>query len=184
MSDASHAKWLHDGKALCAPTNAVRPMNATRDAGLPESSVRGTPDQYEEINLGSVARCVRALGGAVQVNVPEVKRPELGTSLTAQPQTERPKRWADLSDGAADVGSASTEHQNLDREAAEQELLEKTQDTWPHMPREIFETLHAEPGQETWTALVTAWRCWIAEQAEEKLSSDKQLSGSARQKRR
>ena len=93
MSDASYAKWLHDGKALCAPTNAIRPMNATRDAGLPESSVRGTPDQYEEINLGSVARCVRALGGAVQVNVPEVKRPELETSLTAQLQTERPKRW-------------------------------------------------------------------------------------------
>ena len=62
---------------------------------MPESPVRGTPDLYVEINLGSVARCIHALG----VNVPEVMRPELGTPLTAQPQAERPKRWADLSDG-------------------------------------------------------------------------------------
>ena len=59
------------------------------------------------------------------------------------------------------MDSTSTEHLNLDQEAAEQELLEKMLE-----PREIFETLRAEPRQETWTALVTAWRCWIAEEAE------------------
>ena len=79
MSDASYAKWLHDGKALCALINAIRPTNAARDEGLPEYSVRGTLDQCEEIYLSSVARCIHALGGAVKVNVPEVMRPELGT---------------------------------------------------------------------------------------------------------
>ena len=83
-----------------------------------------------------------------------------------RPRSPVPKRWADLSDDATDVDSTSTEHLNLDQEAAEQELLEKMLETVPRVPREILETLRAEPGQETWTALVTAWRCWIAEQAE------------------
>ena len=83
-----------------------------------------------------------------------------------RPRSPVPKRWADLSDDATDVDTAPTEHLNLDQEAAEQELLEKMLETMPRVPPEILETLRAEPSQETWTALVTAWRCWIAEQAE------------------
>ena len=94
------------------------------------------------------------------MNVPRVMRLKLGTSLAAQSsdkcndgsaadqseacrwvtQAERPKRWADLSNGASDVGSASTEHHNLDRDAAEQELLEKMRDAWPQIPQKILET--------------------------------------------
>ena len=74
------------------------------------------------------------------------------------------------------MGSASTEHQNLDREAAEQELLEKMQDTWPQMPREILETLDAELDRTRHSVLERG-----AGRGE--LSSDKQWIGSARQKR-
>ena len=104
MGDASFAEWLHDGKVLCALINAIKPgaipkvnestlafkqmenityfMNAARDMGVPESSMFGTPDLYEEKNIGSVIQCIYTLGGAVQVNVPEFTGPKLGPPLT------------------------------------------------------------------------------------------------------
>ena len=80
---ASFAKWLHDGKVLRALINAIRPTSAARDMGVQESSMCVTPDLYEEISLHSVVQWIHALG-AVQVNIPEVMRPKLGTPLTAQ----------------------------------------------------------------------------------------------------
>ena len=62
----------------------------------------------------------------------------------------RRKKRANLSDCTTDAGS----HPDLDKDAAEQELLEKT---WPRMPRRILERIRAEPGQERWTALVAVW---------------------------
>nr|ABV22340.1 calponin domain-containing protein [Noctiluca scintillans] len=106
IGDASFAEWLHDGKVLCALINAIKPgaipkvnqstlafkqmenityfMNAARDMGVPESSMFGTPDLYEEKNIGSVIQCIYTLGGAVQVNVPEFTGPKLGTPLHTQ----------------------------------------------------------------------------------------------------
>ena len=104
--DASVAEWLHDGKVLCALINAIRPgaipkvnestsafeqrenvtyfLSAARDMGVPESYMCGTPALCEEMNIGSVVQCIYALGGAVQVNVPEFMGPKLGTPLTTQ----------------------------------------------------------------------------------------------------
>ena len=99
-----------------------------------------------------------------------------------RPRSPVPKRWANLSDDATDVDSTSTEHLNLDQEAAEQELLEKMLETMPRVPRRVLEMLRAEPGQKSWTELVTACRA-EGGTARGELSPDKQWTGSARQRR-
>ena len=179
MSDASFAKWLHDGKVLCALINIIKPgaipdvnestlavkqmfMNAARDVGTPESSTCGAPDLYGEMNLGPVVQGIYALRKAVQVNVPESRGPKLDSPSADVNQgtgqqwhdDSRKERWADLSDCTTDAGS----HSDLDKDAAEQELIEKMRDSWPRMLQEVLEAPHAEPGQKRWTALVAAWR--------------------------
>ena len=94
-------------------------------------------------------------------------------------QAERPKRWADLSDDATDAGSASTEHLNLDQDAAEQELLERMLETMPQLPRWFLEELRAEPGQQRWNAVVAGWRSWMAERAERAATDDQRVDQSA-----
>jgi len=101
--DKSFAEWLKDGHVLCALVNAIKPgivkkvntsslpfkqmenityfMNAARDLGVPESAMFGTPDLYEEKNIGSVVTCIFTLGGAIQVSTPEFKGPKLGVAL-------------------------------------------------------------------------------------------------------
>ena len=79
------------------------------------------------------------------------------------------------------MGSASTVHQKSRRGGSGRRAARED-------ARPVAANAAGDPrngyllsGQETWTALVTAWRCWIAEQAGE-LSSDKSI-GSARQMR-
>ena len=103
--DASVAEWLHDGRVLCALVNAVRQgaipkvnestsafeqrenityfLSAARDIGVPESSMSGTPALGEEMSIGSVVQRIYALGGAVQVNVPEFMGPSQKAALKA-----------------------------------------------------------------------------------------------------
>ena len=162
MSDASFTKWLHDGKVLRAliniirlgailyvnePTPAVKQMgnityfmNAARDTGMPESSMRGTPDLYGETNLGSVVKGIHALRKAVQVNVPECRGQKLDSPSASNVNQgtgqqwhddSRKERWADLSDCTTDAGS----HSDLDKDAVQQELPEKMRVSWPRMPR-------------------------------------------------
>eukprot|EP00927_Polykrikos_kofoidii_P065651 TRINITY_DN61381_c0_g1_i1.p1 TRINITY_DN61381_c0_g1~~TRINITY_DN61381_c0_g1_i1.p1 ORF type:complete len:370 (+),score=59.42 TRINITY_DN61381_c0_g1_i1:68-1177(+) len=99
------AEWLHDGKILCKLVNCVKPgtiakineqkmpfkqmenitnfMNAARSMGVPESSMFGTPDLYEEKNMGSVVNCIYQFGGCVQATCAEFTGPKLGTAHTA-----------------------------------------------------------------------------------------------------
>lgn len=105
MGEQTVAEWLHDGKILCKLVNCVKPgtikhineqkmafkqmenityfMNAARSMGVPESSMFGTPDLYEEKNMGSVINCIYQFGGAVQINCSEFTGPKLGTAHTA-----------------------------------------------------------------------------------------------------
>jgi len=98
------AEWLHDGKILCRLVNKIKPdtikkineqsmafkqmenityfMNAARAWGVPESSMFGTPDLYEEKNMGSVIKCIDQFGGAVQVHCPEFTGPKLGVAIS------------------------------------------------------------------------------------------------------
>ena len=77
----------------------------------------------------------------------------------------RRERWADLSDRTTDTGSTSTWHQDLDNDAAEQELLEKIMRDTLRVPQRYVETLRDESGQKGWAEHFAAWQCWMAEQA-------------------
>mmetsp|Transcript_3835 Transcript_3835/g.6348 ORF Transcript_3835/g.6348 Transcript_3835/m.6348 type:complete len:376 (+) Transcript_3835:56-1183(+) len=94
-------KWLKSGELLCSLATAIKPglskkmenitffMNAARGLGVPESSMFGTPDLYEEKNMGFVISCIYAFGGAVQVACPEFKGPALGNALKAEVNDKR-----------------------------------------------------------------------------------------------
>lgn len=56
-------------------------MNAAREFGVPEGSMFGTPDLYEEKNMGSVIMCINTLGGVVQVEFPDFAGPKLGVPM-------------------------------------------------------------------------------------------------------
>jgi len=57
-------------------------MNAAREFGVPEGSMFGTPDLYEEKNMGSVIMCINTLGGVVQVEFPDFAGPKLGVPMS------------------------------------------------------------------------------------------------------
>merc|ERR1712039_399113 len=106
QGDLEFADWLRDGQILCQLMNCIRPgtirkihvsqmpfkqmenitsfVNAARDLGVPESATFSTPDLYEQKNIGSVARCVYALGGVVQANCPEFTGPKLGVAMNTR----------------------------------------------------------------------------------------------------
>eukprot|EP00413_Alexandrium_margalefii_P034174 CAMPEP_0204579516 /NCGR_PEP_ID=MMETSP0661-20131031/43531_1 /ASSEMBLY_ACC=CAM_ASM_000606 /TAXON_ID=109239 /ORGANISM="Alexandrium margalefi, Strain AMGDE01CS-322" /LENGTH=375 /DNA_ID=CAMNT_0051588533 /DNA_START=48 /DNA_END=1175 /DNA_ORIENTATION=- len=101
--DQAVHEWLKNGQILCKLINAISPdkikkinaqsmpfkqmenitffMNAARDLGVPESSMFGTPDLYEEKNMGSVMTCLNSLGSAVQVSCPGFAGPKLGVAM-------------------------------------------------------------------------------------------------------
>jgi hypothetical protein len=101
--DASMHDWLKSGVVLCNLANKVKPgsvakinssampfkqmenikffMDFARKASVPESSMFGTPDLFEDKNMGSVVSCINTLGGAIQVNIPEFSGPKLGIAM-------------------------------------------------------------------------------------------------------
>ena len=64
--------------------DAIKIRDAVRSMGMPQSSMFGTPDRYEEKNIGFVMRYVCTLEGMVKVNVPESPEPELNAPSTSQ----------------------------------------------------------------------------------------------------
>jgi len=98
-------EWLKNGQVLCALVNSVRPgivkkvntgnmpfqqmenikffMDAARQLGVPESSMLGTSQLYEEKDLGAVVKCIYILGGAVQASCPDFRGPKLGVPMNA-----------------------------------------------------------------------------------------------------
>merc|ERR1712151_1362745 len=64
-------------------------MKAARELGVSESSMFGTPDLYEDKNMGSVIDCLYAFGGAVQVACPEFTGPKLGHAQNVEAKTAK-----------------------------------------------------------------------------------------------
>jgi len=103
--------WLKDGRVLCELANKVKPgcvaklntsklafkqmenitffMNAARDMGVPEMAMFGTPDLYEDKNMGSVVSCIYSYGGAVQVALPSFAGPKLGIPLNVDSKDKK-----------------------------------------------------------------------------------------------
>merc|ERR1712157_411504 len=99
----SLAEWLKNGQVLCELVNAIKPgtvkkintqnlpfkqmenityfMNAAREFGVPENAMFGTPDLYENKNIGSVVNCINVFAGVIQVKVPSFKGPKLGNAI-------------------------------------------------------------------------------------------------------
>jgi len=102
--DQDVQEWLKSGEVLCHLINAIKPgtvkkvntmnapfkqmenityfMNAAREWGVPEAGMFGTPDLYENKNMGSVMLCIYNFGCAVQVEFPEFAGPKLGVPPT------------------------------------------------------------------------------------------------------
>jgi hypothetical protein len=139
---ASFAEWLKDGKILCKLINAIKPgsvkkvnestlpfkqmenikffTDAARTLGVPESSMFGTPDLYEEKNLGAVVSSLYTLGGAVQVTCPEFTGPKLGVALSTASVTDTKRNVGLLTDQSGGYKSAMDVHRPKDNFQARQ----------------------------------------------------------------
>ena len=89
-----------------SPTPAAAGIDADSAAlRVPESSMCGTPDPYEEMNMDSVTQCVGALREAAAVNFPECRGPELGASAAWNPM----RAAESTSDGENESAYAKTQ---------------------------------------------------------------------------
>mmetsp|Transcript_54473 Transcript_54473/g.176235 ORF Transcript_54473/g.176235 Transcript_54473/m.176235 type:complete len:267 (+) Transcript_54473:1162-1962(+) len=104
---------LRTGQVLCNLVNFIQPntvakincsgspfkerenitnfLKACRSLGVQEYALFSTDDLYDGINMASVAKCLHALGGAVQRSVPEFRGPHLGVQDTSKAKKD-PKR--------------------------------------------------------------------------------------------
>jgi hypothetical protein len=111
MGEMTMHEWLKSGVVLCNLANKIKPgavnkinqqsmafkqmenitnfMNFARGIGVPESSMFGTPDLYEEKNMGSVIKAINSFGGAVQAAFPDFSGPKLGLELRANSKDKR-----------------------------------------------------------------------------------------------
>jgi len=109
--NATVAEWLHDGKVLCELANKIQPgsvkkintsslpfkqmenitffMNVARKLGVAEQAIFGTPDLYEEKNMGTVMTAIYTFAGVIQVTVPEFQGPKLGEPIQAKVKDEK-----------------------------------------------------------------------------------------------
>jgi len=120
-SGSTH-EWLKTGVTLCNLANRIKPgviksinsqnapfkhmenitrfMDACRDFGVPESSLFGCPDLYEDKNMGSVCTCIKMLAGVVQVSVPGFGGPHLGQPMAVEAKdAKREKQMANQTAG-------------------------------------------------------------------------------------
>jgi len=96
---------LYSGEVLCNLLNCFRPglvarvnkagkpfrerenisnfLKACRELGVHDHALFCTNDLYENKNLHSVIQCIHALGGAVQLSIPEFHGPHLGVADTS-----------------------------------------------------------------------------------------------------
>jgi hypothetical protein len=102
--DRSTHAWLKSGQVLCALANKIKPgsvanvntmatpfkereninffQKVMRDIGVPESSMFGTDDLYEEKDMGTFLISMAAFAGAVQTSCPDFSGPKLGPAMT------------------------------------------------------------------------------------------------------
>jgi hypothetical protein len=97
-------EWLKSGQVLCTLANRIKPgavpnintmstpfkereninyfQNFMRETGLPECSMFGTDDLYEERDLGTFIKSLNAFAGAVQTKYPNFNGPRLGAAMS------------------------------------------------------------------------------------------------------
>lgn len=57
--------------------------------GVPESGMFGTPDLYEDKNMGSVVKCIYLYGGAIKSAMPDFTGPKLGIAAVENKDAKR-----------------------------------------------------------------------------------------------